>query len=71
MNGPLSRRDKIAVLLRNNKMTLDQSANTLNEFINCGGKNDIGNSGSRIYSSNSYKNRTSSPGGYTYSRVNA
>ncbi len=34
MNGPLSRRDKIAVLLRNNKMTLDQSANTLNEFIN-------------------------------------
>ena len=34
MNGPLSRRDKIAVLLRNNKMTLDQSANTLNEYIN-------------------------------------
>ena len=32
MNGPLSRRDKIAVLLRNNKITLDQSANTLNEF---------------------------------------
>ena len=72
MNGPLSRRDKITVLLRNNKMTLDQSANTLNEFINCGGKNEIGGgSANRVYSSNSYKNRTSSPGGYTYSRVNA
>ena len=67
MNGPLSRRDKIAALLRNNKMTLDQSANSLNEFINCGGKNEIGNN----YSPNSYKNRTSSPEGYTYSRVNA
>ena len=63
MNGPLSRRDKIAVLLRNNKMTLDQSANTLNEFISCGGSKDLGNSGSRIY-------RSSSPGGFTYSRVN-
>ena len=69
MNGPLSRRDKIAVLLRNNKITLDQSANTLNEFINCGGNNEAG-SGTRVYSSNSYKNRTSSPGGYTYSRMN-
>ena len=65
MNGPLSRRDKIAVLLRNNKMTLDQSANTLNEFISCGGNKDMGN-----FSSNNYKNRSSSPGGYTYSRVN-
>jgi chromosome segregation ATPase len=64
MNGPLSRRDKIAVLLRNNKITLDQSANALNEFINCGGKNEVGNSGSRIY-------RSSSPGGCTYSRINA
>ena len=71
MNGPLSRRDKIAVLLRNNKITLDQSANTLNEFINCGGKNEIGGgSVNRVYSSSSYKNKTSSPGGYTYSRVN-
>ena len=65
MNGPLSRRDKIAVLLRNNKMTLDQSANTLNEFISCGGNKDMGN-----FSSNNYKNRSSSPGGFTYSRVN-
>ena len=65
MNGPLSRRDKIAVLLRNNKMTLDQSANTLNEFISCGGNKDVGN-----FSSNNYKNRSSSPGGFTYSRVN-
>ena len=51
MNGPLSRRDKIAVLLRNNKITLDQSANTLNEFINCWGNNE----GPRIYSFNFYK----------------
>ena len=65
MNGPLSRRDKIAVLLRNNKMTLDQSANTLNEFISCGGNKEMGN-----FSSNNYKNRGSSPGGFTYSRVN-
>jgi chromosome segregation ATPase len=71
MNGPLSRRDKIAVLLRNNKMTLDQSANTLNEFISCGGNKEMGNSGTRIYSStNNYKNRSSSPGGMTYSRIN-
>ena len=70
MNGPLSRRDKIAVLLRNNKMTLDQSANTLNEFISCGGNKEMGNSGTRVYSSNNYKNRTSSPGGFTYSRIN-
>ena len=53
MNGPLSRRDKIAALLRNNKMTLDQSASTLNEFINCGGS----------------INRSCSPGGRTYSRM--
>ena len=64
MNGPLSRRDKIAVLLRNNKITLDQSANALNEFINYILKNEVGNSGSRIY-------RSSSPGGCTYSRINA
>ena len=70
MNGPLSRRDKIAVLLRNNKMTLDQSANTLNEFISCGGSKEMGNSGTRVYSPNNYKNRTSSPGGFTYSRIN-
>jgi chromosome segregation ATPase len=66
MNGPLSRRDKIAVLLRNNKMTLDQSANTLNEFINIPCSNDAG---TRLYSS-SYKNRASSPVGCTYSRAN-
>ena len=70
LNGPLSRRDKIAVLLRNNKMTLDQSANTLNEFISCGGNKEMGNSGTRVYSSNNYKNRASSPVGLTYSRVN-
>jgi chromosome segregation ATPase len=35
MNGPLSRREKIAVLLRNNQITLDQSCKTLNEFTNC------------------------------------
>jgi chromosome segregation ATPase len=70
MNGPLSRRDKIADLLRNNKMTLDQSANTLNEFISCGGSKEMGNSGTRVYSPNNYKNRTSSPGGFTYSRIN-
>ena len=69
MNGPLSRRDKIAVLLRNNKMTLDQSANTLNEFTNIPCGNEMGNVGTRIYSS-SYKNRTSSPVGCTYSRAN-
>ena len=62
MNGPLSRRDKIAVLLKNNKITLDQSANTLNNFINCGG-----NSAQNI---SCYKNnRTSSPEGFTYSRI--
>ena len=38
MNEPLSRRDKISILLRNNKMTLEQSAHTLNEFIE-GGNN--------------------------------
>ena len=54
MNGPLSRRDKIAALLRNNKMTLDQSANTLNEFISCGGN----------------IKRSFSPGCRTYSRMN-
>ena len=70
MNGPLSRRDKIAVLLRNNKMTLDQSANSLNEFISCGGSKEMGNSGTRVYSPNNYKNRASSPGGFTYSRIN-
>ena len=70
MNGPLSRREKIAGLLRNNKMTLDQSANTLNEFVNCGGNNDIGNSSERIINSNNYKNRATSSGGYTYSRIN-
>ena len=69
MNGPLSRRDKIAVLLRNNKMTLDQSASTLNEFINIPCSNEMVNAGTRIYSS-SYKNRTSSPVGCTYSRAN-
>ena len=69
MNGPLSRRDKIAVLLRNNKMTLDQSANTLNEFINIPCNNEMGNAGTRIYSS-TYKNRASSPVGCTYSRAN-
>ena len=36
MNGPLSRKDKISILLRNNKMTLEQSAHTLNEFIDEG-----------------------------------
>lgn len=36
MNGPLSRRDKISILLRNNKMTLEQSAHTLNEFVEGG-----------------------------------
>ena len=45
--------DSIAALLRNNKMTLDQSASTLNEFINCGGS----------------INRSCSPGGRTYSRM--
>ena len=71
MNGPLSRKDKIAVLLKNNRMTLDQSANTLNEFI-CGGgnKENLGNSGNRNYSSSNFKNRASSPGGITYSRLN-
>ena len=69
MDEPLSRRDKIAVLLRNNKMTLDQSANTLNEFINIPCSNEMGNAGTRIYSS-SYKNRSSSPVGCTYSRAN-
>ncbi len=64
MNGPLSRRDKIAALLRNNKMTLDQSNNTLNQFISCGG-----NKASKVYSSNN-NNRSLSPGGITYSRVN-
>ena len=42
MNGPLSRRDKISILLRNNKMTLEQSAHTLNEFVE-GGNNNMDN----------------------------
>ena len=46
MNEPLSRRDKISILLRNNKMTLEQSANTLNEFIEGG---NVGNPGSKMY----------------------
>ena len=64
MNGPLSRRDKISALLRNNKMTLDQSANTLNQFI--GGNNND----SRAYTSNNNMNKSSSPGRITYSRIN-
>ena len=48
MNEPLSRRDKISILLRNNKMTLEQSAHTLNEFIE--GGNNVGNPGSKMYS---------------------
>ena len=67
MNGPLCRRDKITVLLRNNKLTLEQSAKTLNDF-ECGDNNDIGNSGNKIYSSSGYKNRASSPS--AYSRLN-
>jgi len=47
MNEPLSRRDKISILLRNNKMTLEQSAHTLNEFID--GGNNSGNPGSKMY----------------------
>ena len=71
MNGPLSKRDKFGVLLRNNKMTFDQSVNTLNKFISCGGNKDKGNSGARVYSSsNNYKNRTSSPCGFTYLKNN-
>ena len=66
MNGPLSRRDKIAALLRNNKMTLDQSANTLNQFISSGGNNNA----SRAYTSNNNINKSSSPGRITYSRIN-
>jgi chromosome segregation ATPase len=48
MNGPLSRRDKISILLRNNKMTLEQSAHTLNEFVE-GGNNNLENSGDKMY----------------------
>ena len=66
MNGPLSRRDKISALLRNNKMTLDQSANTLNQFISSGGNNNA----SRAYTSNNNINKSSSPGRITYSRIN-
>ena len=66
MIGPLSRRDKIAALLRNNKMTLDQSANTLNQFISSGGNNNA----SRAYTSNNNINKSSSPGRITYSRIN-
>ena len=47
MNEPLSRRDKISILLRNNKMTLEQSAHTLNEFID--GGNNSGNPGNKMY----------------------
>ena len=66
MNGPLSRRDKISALLRNNKMTLDQSANTLNQFISSGGNNNA----SRAYTANNNMNKSSSPGRITYSRIN-
>ena len=48
MNGPLSRRDKISILLRNNKMTLEQSAHTLNEFVE-GGNNNLENIGDKMY----------------------
>jgi chromosome segregation ATPase len=48
MNGPLSRRDKISILLRNNKMTLEQSAHTLNEFAE-GGNSNVVNSGTKVY----------------------
>ena len=65
MNGPLARREKISLLLKNNKMTLNQSVNTLSEFE---GNNDLGNSGSKVYSPSGMKNQTSSPRGLTYSR---
>jgi chromosome segregation ATPase len=63
MNEPLSRREKCSVLLKNNKMTLNQSINSLKGFD---GIPETNNNESKVNSGMPKKNF--SPKGLTYSR---